>query len=69
MPKYMRWAGYDLFKDKECLQCKNLPTCMGGCFRGRPGRKVCTLDSDIVGSMKNKYASFIKNSLVSIEGI
>lgn len=62
--KYMRWAGHDIFQDKECLDCKNLPTCMGGCFRYRPRSKVCTLDTDIAGAMKNKYEAHIKNQMV-----
>ena len=61
--KYMRWAGHDIFKDKECLDCKNLPTCMGGCFRYRPQSKVCTMDTDIKGAMKNKYETHIKNQM------
>ena len=62
--KYMRWAGHDIFMDRECLDCKNLPTCMGGCFRYRPRSKVCTLDTDIAGAMQNKYEAHIKNQMV-----
>ncbi len=52
-----------IFQDKECLYCKNLPTCMGGCFRYQPQSKVCTLDTDIAGAMKNKYEAHIKNQM------
>lgn len=64
MSKYMRWAGHDIFQDKECLECKNLPTCMGGCFKGN--HKACTMDTDIAGAMKNRYEAYIKNQMAVV---
>lgn len=27
----IKWMGWDAFEDKECVDCKSLPLCMGGC--------------------------------------
>lgn len=38
-----RWLGFDPFEDPECLQCKMLPICMGGCPYDQviDGKKDC----------------------------
>lgn len=31
LPNLMKWLGWDPFQNEECLNCKILPLCMGGC--------------------------------------
>ncbi|AAD36396.1 radical SAM protein [Thermotoga maritima MSB8] len=39
--KYLRWHSFDAFESEECMRCKLLPVCMGGCrsarFDGKTG--------------------------------
>lgn len=30
-PQYKKWGDYDPLTDRECLECRYLPFCMGGC--------------------------------------
>ncbi len=40
--EYMRWYSVDPFNDVECLKCKLLPTCWGGCRKTRAeGKREC----------------------------
>jgi uncharacterized protein len=41
-PLISRWFGTDCFNDSECLDCRALPICKGGCRKGRfEGRRSC----------------------------
>lgn len=39
--KFLRWHSFDAFENEDCLRCKLLPVCMGGCrsarFDGKTG--------------------------------
>lgn len=32
-PNYTRWVGHDPFRRPECLRCRFLPLCLGGCLK------------------------------------
>ncbi len=47
VPELVQWLSINPFEDEECLKCKLLPICMGGCpFARLIGRKGCILDRE-----------------------
>lgn len=52
IPKLAKWLGKDPFEDKECINCKVLPICMGGCTQVRIGslsqKKGCLSEKNLV---------------------
>lgn len=49
---FLKWCLWDPFEDEECLDCKVLPICMGGC----PARRV-PLNSDYFTAVFEKKCS------------
>ncbi len=46
-PELLNWVNIDPFSDPECLNCKLLPICMGGCgFARLSGKKGCIVDKE-----------------------
>lgn len=58
----LKWLSWDPFKSSECLECKILPMCMGGC----PLNEVCP-DTDIIMEEKTgRGCSILKYCTESI---
>ena len=57
LPELLNWVNIDPFLDPECLNCKLLPICMGGCgFARLSGKKGCIVD-------KERYMEIVRTEI------
>lgn len=57
LPEFLTWVNIDPFVDSDCLDCKLLPICMGGCGLARlSNRKGCIVD-------KEQYREVVKTEI------
>lgn len=57
-----KWLSYDIINDKECMDCKFLPVCMGGCpsFKLKNNEKKCSPIKENVDEMMNLLYEYRK---------
>ncbi|MBR0434486.1 MAG: SPASM domain-containing protein [Lachnospiraceae bacterium] len=60
----VRTCRYNIFDDvrtSDCLKCKLLPVCMGGCMRNRlDGKPSCYWTEEIIEKSLNKYIDYME---------
>lgn len=61
--RWIKWLGYDPFDDEECMHCRYLPVCMGGCplLRATKGQeKKCKFRKNLEEILKIYYSNVLK---------
>ena len=57
---FQKWIAYNIFENPECIKCKLLPICMGGCvylnLKSKKQNNTCTtFKYNLINMMKMYY--------------